>query len=384
MRCPKCRYLSFEPEPRCRNCGYDLSFEPGDVVVKASGPAEEVLPDLELRLREAEALASSPVLDPVFNQDRVHEDAVAPSVAPNPTPAPTPTTELPLFVQGLASEKRPDPKPAAPISATPEELAELVAHLQPREPRKVAASVDPAPAQAHADADFDELDVPDLPLVKLPASPRVPLSVRRPTPAPGRVREKYQSAQRSESTRQIGLLERDLLDSADTPWPLIPPDAAPAEPDLSAALPSGDADFAESESVGAGPRLQAALVDVLFIGSINATIVWLTLQSLELTVSQIASLPVLPVAALLFLLNTLYLLMFTGTNGQTVGKMAAGIRVVGTSADAHDRVTFKQAMLRAVLTFPSVLMLGAGFVPALVGNGLALHDRFSHTRVVRA
>ena len=28
MKCPKCHYLSFEPEPRCRNCGYDLSLSP--------------------------------------------------------------------------------------------------------------------------------------------------------------------------------------------------------------------------------------------------------------------------------------------------------------------------------------------------------------------
>ena len=26
MRCPTCHYLGFEPEPRCKNCGYDFSF----------------------------------------------------------------------------------------------------------------------------------------------------------------------------------------------------------------------------------------------------------------------------------------------------------------------------------------------------------------------
>ena len=29
MRCTKCHYLSFDPEPRCRNCGHDLSMEEG-------------------------------------------------------------------------------------------------------------------------------------------------------------------------------------------------------------------------------------------------------------------------------------------------------------------------------------------------------------------
>ena len=27
MRCPKCHYLSFDPDPRCKNCGYDLDVE---------------------------------------------------------------------------------------------------------------------------------------------------------------------------------------------------------------------------------------------------------------------------------------------------------------------------------------------------------------------
>jgi len=36
------------------------------------------------------------------------------------------------------------------------------------------------------------------------------------------------------------------------------------------------------------------------------------------------------------------------------------------------------------LTVPSVLALGVGFVPALVGDERALHDRLAHTRVVRA
>ena len=26
MRCPKCRYIGFEEQDRCRNCGYDFSL----------------------------------------------------------------------------------------------------------------------------------------------------------------------------------------------------------------------------------------------------------------------------------------------------------------------------------------------------------------------
>ena len=127
------------------------------------------------------------------------------------------------------------------------------------------------------------------------------------------------------------------------------------------------------------------MVDLLFIGAINFAVVWLTLQLCDLTLGQATLLPIWPLAAFFFLVDGGYLLMFTATNGQTIGKMAAGIRVVGTSPEAviNDRVTLGQASLRALLTFPSVLALGAGFLPAILGHGLALHDRLAHTRVVR-
>jgi uncharacterized RDD family membrane protein YckC len=77
--------------------------------------------------------------------------------------------------------------------------------------------------------------------------------------------------------------------------------------------------------------------------------------------------------------------MFTAASGQTVGKMAAGIRVVRVLDDPEPhRVTVGQAAIRAILTLSSVLTLGLGFVPALLGRGLAVHDRLAHTRVIRA
>jgi len=53
-------------------------------------------------------------------------------------------------------------------------------------------------------------------------------------------------------------------------------------------------------------------------------------------------------------------------------------------ADVSDRVTVQQAAYRSVLMVPSVLALGLGFLPALVGGRRAVHDRLAHTRVVRA
>ena len=55
MKCPKCHYLSFEPEPRCRNCGYDLATPDADAVKIEPDPlikgrdAEGPLADFDLR-----------------------------------------------------------------------------------------------------------------------------------------------------------------------------------------------------------------------------------------------------------------------------------------------------------------------------------------------
>jgi uncharacterized RDD family membrane protein YckC len=122
------------------------------------------------------------------------------------------------------------------------------------------------------------------------------------------------------------------------------------------------------------------------LGGIDAGIVWFTLRICALTIGQAATLPLLPLATFCVILDVGYLLMFTATSGQTVGKMAAGIRVVIASPDSTDGgyVTVRQAALRALLTLPSALAAGAGFLPALFGRGPAVHDRIAHTRVVRS
>ena len=51
MRCPKCHYLSFDPEPRCRNCGYDLEVADSDLALRTAEPDDAPLPDLALRDR---------------------------------------------------------------------------------------------------------------------------------------------------------------------------------------------------------------------------------------------------------------------------------------------------------------------------------------------
>jgi uncharacterized RDD family membrane protein YckC len=178
-----------------------------------------------------------------------------------------------------------------------------------------------------------------------------------------------------QSARKPGPVERDLLEDLqrleDAPVTARPHEPAASHADqLDLVMPS--------------TRATAAGVDLLMLGTINAAILWLTLRWCELSLGSIGVLPLLPLAAFLILIDAGYLLLFTAANGQTVGKMMTGIRVVDVGEDnTPHRVTTAQAALRAICSVASVFALGAGFVPALLGGGRAFHDRIAHTRVVR-
>ena len=59
-------------------------------------------------------------------------------------------------------------------------------------------------------------------------------------------------------------------------------------------------------------------------------------------------------------------------------------RAISTAFSVVGRPMRRSTALRSLVAIPSVLAFGAGFVPALMGDERALHDRLAHTRVVRA
>jgi uncharacterized RDD family membrane protein YckC len=94
-----------------------------------------------------------------------------------------------------------------------------------------------------------------------------------------------------------------------------------------------------------------------------------------------------PLGTFLLLLAGGYIISFTVAGGQTIGKMATGVRVVPIAErdPGTARVTLGSAVLRAVGCLVSILTGGLGYVPALVSHDhRALHDRLADTRVVRA
>jgi uncharacterized RDD family membrane protein YckC len=208
-------------------------------------------------------------------------------------------------------------------------------------------------AEAAAGADLP-------PLVSAPASPRRPLAVRRQTPQPTRVR-------------------RPLHEMLDTPGTLdlpLPRYAAREREPRPAPVDAGADPLA-----GSVRRLSAALLDVLLLGAVHAVTLYFTLRLCGLTTDDWRALPLLPLLAFFLIVDGAYLIAFTTAGGQTIGKMALGLKVVG---DDDRGVSAGTAARRAMGAIASALCLGAGLLPALLNEDRrALHDRLAGTHVVR-
>ena len=224
------------------------------------------------------------------------------------------------------------------------------------------------------DFDFDRYEpppqAPDLPLFEdvagrgtgsppVPAPPpaRPPLAVRRSTPQAPRVRS------RTPRSAQVDL---DL--KIEAPHPAEPEAARAGEIAFDAGLP--------------GQRALAAVIDALILGPIDLIVIYFTLRLCRLTLPELTLLPVAPLAIFFLILDGGYLLAFTAAGGQTIGKMAMGLRVVTANGG---RVGAGRALARMLASVVSVACLGVGLLPAAFDpERRTLHDRVAGTRVVSA
>lgn len=207
----------------------------------------------------------------------------------------------------------------------------------------------------------------DLPLfggagqIPLPPTPRPPLAVRRSTPTPARIRPRP-------------VLQADAL-PLDLEEPVEPTGGGPpAEP--------GGPGAAASPAATAPPgrRVTAAAIDLGLLLLVDIVVLHFTLAVCGLTLNDVRVVPVLPMAVFLAILNGGYIVLFTGTLGQTLGKMAASIEVV---TDRHDAVDLSRATVRSAAMVLSLLTAGLGWLVAFAGDGRSLHDRLAGTRVAR-
>jgi uncharacterized RDD family membrane protein YckC len=194
------------------------------------------------------------------------------------------------------------------------------------------------------------------PLVAAPPHPRAPLGVRRATPEVPRARVKTPR-----------LHEETLFEP---PAPLTGQESQGRQSVSATEAPATPAS-----------RIMAALVDGAILLALDAAVLYFTLRLCNLAAWEILELPAIPLLAFFLMLDGGYSVAFTAVGGQSIGKMAFGIKVV---SDEDLPVPFGRATLRTVAYLASALPLGAGFLPGIMGaDRLALHDRLAHTRVVR-
>jgi uncharacterized RDD family membrane protein YckC len=146
----------------------------------------------------------------------------------------------------------------------------------------------------------------------------------------------------------------------------------------------GQSDSAE-ELAGRWRRLFAAIIDVLILSVFNAL---LSLPFVDYqTTDNRVSVSVYSSSGISVLVSFLYFWIMHATRGQTLGKMAMGIRVV--RADDLDAITYGQAAWRHVFVYLiSLVTCGiAGIVDVAWilwdKRRQALHDKIANTLVVK-
>jgi uncharacterized RDD family membrane protein YckC len=305
VKCPKCGYLGFETGDTCKNCGYDFSL---------IAPGRTAAPEADVTIR------------PDDSDD-------------------TGTAELWLDRLDRTMDEVSKPKKEEHLIGVPE---------------PPPAALDPLPL-------FNPDDPDDIPLIALPASPRAPLSVRRPTDPP-RLRA-------VPKTTHAPALDFHAEAPAEQPAVVDAPPRATAR----AAEPRRPAPVETARDEVGGRRVVAAVIDHAILLAIDAAVLYFTARMAGLTQAELSVLPIVPIAIFLGLVKVAYFSAFTAIGGQTIGKMAVGIRVIAE----HGKVDGAVAVRRTLAALVSLLPLGLGFLPALIGSDRrALHDRLTGTRVV--
>ena len=340
MKCPKCGYLGFETTDRCRNCQYDFSLSPSapdpELTLHGTEHQHEAPSDFELPpiARQGDALSAI-----ALDLDRLFDDP-EPSRMPPPAPTVAPPvvrTAKPLPIEGTG-----------PDEASEQDRATIAAA------RVAAKTMDSARPINDAALPFD-----DAPL--MPPAARTPLAVRRSTPEVPRNRPR--------TTRPVRTDSLDL------------------EP---AASKSSDASIGATDAVASlvqmprlGVRVGAGLIDLVLLAGIDAAVLYLTLRvsGLHNTLADLRVLPPVPLVAFLAVVAFGYIAAFTVAGGQTIGKMALHLRVIGDDGRPLDAAS---GMLRALGCMLVPITLGLSYIPALfTTDHRALHDRLSGTRVVQ-
>jgi len=344
MNCPSCQRVLAAGQQACPSCRTALAL-PVDGAL-ATDPQSRPEPLRELpgrRKRERERNWKDEVKERV---DRRRQQASGASA---------PGAELPLFPEA-------PPEPSEPLRAPAAESR----------PARLDTDAFRVPLAQAYELD-DEGDQPDGSQVDMfqrdnEADDEAPLGLRSPCEPVAELPLRFIDEAVSEvARRQPAAATRQIDEPAEDEWPLdeasLPGLPRPVE---------RPAQLAE--------RAQAALLDLGVLAGLASIVIYFTGRAAKVPLSGLQ--PAWPyLLGYLALLGLLYAAYFTGTTGQTLGKMMFDLRVVDTSGQAPG---YLRAFGRCALGALGTLMLGLGLVPILFDPARrGFHDRVFRTRVVR-
>src|SRR5262249_12407909 len=239
------------------------------------------------------------------------------------------------------------------------EVAE--AEAPPADDAPVSSRAEPRNVDEAVHARLPESELQDLPL-NAPEPPSVEPEPLAPEPAPPSARRHAYEP----PLAPRGKAEERGRESGDEDWAELPPRPPDVRPPERPALPR--------------ERLQAAVVDLGLLVSLWVVVVYFASRAAHVPLPSLR--PAWPwLVGYLAFLGLVYSSYFTGTTGQTLGKMVFGLRVLDASSRPPG---YLRAFLRAAVGALGILAVGLGQLPMLFDparRGLA--DRLLRTRVVR-
>ncbi len=336
MTCPVCRAVFGPGQERCPACGSVVSPRTEGALAPKAEPLREI---------------------PTFKKkDKTWKDEVRDRVRTRKRQKSGDAPELPLF-RGTEAESVPTERVDDEPDADPTQGDEEADRLDTLAPDPYAVTERVAPGLLQEDE-----PVADLPLRPVDAdagAERAAVSAPAAAPAP---------AVSGFGDRVFELDEPAPFEREGARWPseerIAPVDGLqPVE-----------------RPARFGERLQAGAVDALLLAALWSVVVYFASRAAHVAVAGL--LPVWPsLVAYLALLGLLYAAYFTGTTGQTLGKIVSGLRVVDTAGRPPG---YARALLRAAVAVPGILLLCAGVAPMFFDPARrALHDRLFRTRVVK-
>jgi len=126
-------------------------------------------------------------------------------------------------------------------------------------------------------------------------------------------------------------------------------------------------------------RTLAGIIDLFLVALFSG--IFLGLADYFTNAPMLSSINAVNFTALSLMIYFLYSIFFLGTNSQTIGMMAADLRVAGMD---KNNFSISRVVCRSAAFLVSLLIFGIGLLAGFFSqNYMCLHDRLSGTRVIR-